>query len=136
MDAKKLRARDLMQSEVKTVGRNATLSEAAKVMHDFGVSSLIIEPDEEGDAWGIVTRKDIVDALITDEVDWASQRVEEVMTKPAMTVNMDLSIVNSHLLMLMVGVRRLPVLDGTNLVGILSNTDIFEKMLGKYRGRP
>ena len=129
MDAKKLRAGDLMKREVKTIGKSATLSEAAKVMRDSGVSSLIAEPDEEGDALGIITRKDIVDALISDGVDWASQRVEEVMTKPAMTVNMDLSILHSHLLMLMVGVRRLPVLDGTNLVGILSNTDIFEKML-------
>jgi CBS domain-containing protein len=51
------------------------------------------------------------------------------MTKPAITVNLGMSIYNCQLLMRMVGVRRLPVIDGNQLVGILSNTDIFGKLL-------
>jgi len=52
-----------------------------------------------------------------------------VMTKPAFTVSNGLSISNCHQMMRMVGVRRLPVVDGTQLVGIISNADIFAKLV-------
>ena len=129
MDAKKLKVRELMRTEVQTVDKNTPLLEAAKMMRELGVSSLIIEPDEAGDAFGIITRKDIVEAIITEAFDGTLQVVDDIMTQPAITVNMDFSIYNCQQLMRMVGVRRLPVVQGTGLVGILSNTDIFEKLV-------
>jgi CBS domain-containing protein len=51
------------------------------------------------------------------------------MTKPALSVSSGLSISNCHQMMRMVGVRRLPVVDGKKLVGILSNADIFIKLV-------
>lgn len=128
MDAKKLRIKDLMQTDVKTVHKDVTLLAATKMMRDFGVSSLVVEPDDDGDAFGIITRKDIVEAIIMDANGWVSLTVDDVMTKPAITTNSSLSISNCHQLMRMVGVRRLPVVDGTNLVGILSNSNIFVKL--------
>ena len=128
MDAIKLRAKDLMQTDVKTVRNDLTLLTVAKMMRDFGVSSLVVEPDDDGDAFGIITRKDIVEAIVMDANGWVSLTVDDVMTKPAITTNSSLSISNCHQLMRMVGVRRLPVVDGTNLVGILSNSDIFGKL--------
>ncbi len=48
MDAIKLRAKDLMQTDVKTVRNDLTLLTVAKMMRDFGVSSLVVEPDDDG----------------------------------------------------------------------------------------
>jgi CBS domain-containing protein len=129
MDAKKLKVKELMRKEVRKVDKNTPLMDAAKMMRDLGISSLIIEPDEAGDAFGIITRKDIVEAVITEAFDGALQVVEDIMTQPAITVNENFSIFNCQQLMRMAGVRRLPVVDGTNLVGILSNTDIFKKLV-------
>ena len=129
MDAKKLKVKDLMRTDIKIVDKNTPLLEAAKTMRDLGVSSLIIAPDEEGDAFGIITRKDIVEAIVTEAFDGTLQLVDDVMTKPAITVNMDFSIYNCQQLMRMVGVRRVPVVEGANLVGIISNTDIFQKLV-------
>jgi len=129
MDAKKLKVKDLMRTDVKIVGKSTPLREAAKMMRDFGISSLIIAPDEEGDAFGIVTRKDIVEAIVTEAFHGTLQLVDDVMTKPAITVNKDFSIYNCQQLMRMVGVRRLPVVEGAELVGILSNSDIFAKLV-------
>jgi len=129
MDAKKLRVRDLMQTDVKTVNKGMTSLAVTKMMRDFGVSSLVVEPDDDGDAFGIITRKDIVEAIVMDENGWDSLTVDDVMTKPAITTTTSLSISNCHQLMRMVGVRRLPVVDGTSLVGILSNSDIFAKLV-------
>ncbi len=129
MDKKKLRVKDLMRTDVKTVHKGETLSTVTKMMRDLGVSSLVVDPDDDGDAFGIITRKDVVEAIVMDENGWESLMVDDVMSKPAITTNTSLSISNCHQLMRMVGVRRLPVVDGTSLVGILSNSDIFAKLV-------
>jgi len=128
MDADKIRVKDLMKTDVKTVHKDVTLLTAIKIMRDFSVSSLIIEPESDGDAFGIITRKDVVEAIVMNPVGGTSLLVDDVMTKPAITVNTGLSISNCHQMMRMVGVRRLPVVDGTKLIGILTNANIFVKL--------
>ncbi|MGD8892698.1 MAG: CBS domain-containing protein, partial [Desulfobacterales bacterium] len=87
------------------------------------------EPENDGDAFGVITRKDIVEVMVMDPSGMISFAVDDVMTKPAFTVSTGLSISNCHQMMRMVGVRRLPVVDGTQLVGIISNADIFAKLV-------
>jgi len=118
-----------MKADAKTIHKDATLFTAIKMMRDFNVSSLIIEPETDGDAFGIITRKDVVEAIVMDPAGGTSLLVDDVMTKPAITVNSGLSISNCHQMMRMVGVRRLPVVDGSKLIGILSNANIFAKLV-------
>jgi CBS domain-containing protein len=129
MDVNITRVKDLMQTDVKTVRKDEKLLAATKMMRDFNVSSLVVEPEDERDTFGIITRKDIVEALVMDPTRGISLAVDDVMTKPALHVGSGLSISNCHRMMRMVGVRRLPVVDGTKLVGILSNADIFAKLV-------
>lgn len=129
MDLNIIRVKDLMQTNVKTVHKDVNLLAATKMMRDFNVSSLVVEPENDGDAFGVITRKDIVEVMVMDPSGMISFAVDDVMTKPAFTVSTGLSISNCHQLMRMVGVRRLPVVDGTQLVGILSNADIFAKLV-------
>jgi CBS domain-containing protein len=129
MDLNIIRVKDLMQTDVKTVRKDVNLLAATKMMCDFNVSSLVVEPENDGDAFGVITRKDIVEVMVMDPSGMISLAVDDVMTKPAFTVSTGLSISNCHQMMRMVGVRRLPVVDGTQLVGILSNADIFAKLV-------
>jgi CBS domain-containing protein len=129
MDVNITRVKDLMQTDVKTVQKDVKLMAATKMMRDFEVSSLVVKPENDRDTFGIITRKDIVETLVMDPTGGTSLTVEDVMTKPALTVCAALSISNCHQMMRMVGVRRLPVVDGTQLVGILSNADIFAKLV-------
>ncbi len=128
MDVDITRVEDLMQRDVKTVRKDVELLAATKMMRDFNVSSLVVEPEGDRDAFGIITRKDIVEAIVMDPSGGISLTVDDIMTKPALTVGSKLSISNCHQMMRMVGVRRLPVVTGTKLVGILSNADIFTKL--------
>jgi CBS domain-containing protein len=50
-------------------------------------------------------------------------------TKPTLTIEPELSIYIYHQMMLMVGVRRLPVVEGRKLVGIISNSDILKNIV-------
>jgi len=129
MDVDNIRVKELMKTEVKTVHKDVSLLTAIKRMHNLGVSSLVIEPESDGDAFGIITRKDVVEAIVMNPAGGTLLLVDDVMTTPAFTVNSGLSISNCHQMMRMVGVRRLPVVDGTQLIGILSNANIFEKLV-------
>ncbi|MFC1824180.1 cyclic nucleotide-binding/CBS domain-containing protein [Thermodesulfobacteriota bacterium] len=124
MDVTKLRVKDLMKKDVKTAGKEMSLLRAVKMMQEYGVSSLVVEPENNGDSFSIITRKDIVETFMEDEMGGSSLRIADVMTSPAITVTADLNLSNCHRLMRMVVVRRLPVVDGNELVGIISNTDI------------
>jgi signal-transduction protein with cAMP-binding, CBS, and nucleotidyltransferase domain len=129
MDVNITRVKDLMQTNVKTVRKDVKMLAATKMMRDFNVSSLVVEPEDDRDTFGIITRKDIVEAIVMDPTGGISLTVDDVMTKPALSVSSGLSISNCHQMMRMVGVRRLPVVDGKKLVGILSNADIFIKLV-------
>ena len=131
MDWTELCAKDLVHATVKTVSETMPLLTAAKKMRDDGVSSLVVERKNERDAFGIITRKDVVEALFLMDTEDRPLLVKDVMTKPVVTVSVDLSIHRCYQLMRMIGVRRLPVVDGKNLVGILSNTDMFMSMAGE-----
>ena len=62
--------------------------------------------------------------------------VADLMTRPAICVQKDLCIADCIELMRMAGVRRVPVLDGSELVGILSCTDDFESVAASLGARP
>ena len=120
---------DLMHPGVRTVSKSAPLLDAGAIMHELGVSSLIVERDHVHDAYGILTRKDIVEALASGIGAAEPILVEDVMTKPAITVWPELSLNQCLRLMRMAGVRRVPVQKDGQLVGILSNTDVFRWLI-------
>ncbi|MDF1614446.1 CBS domain-containing protein [Desulfurivibrio dismutans] len=129
IDIKKLRVRDLMQTRVQTIERTATLAEAARWMADNNCSSPIVLPLDDSDAYGIVTRKDILNIMVMEVHDEFVSQLGDIMTKPAITVGSALSLENCLLLMRSTGTRRLPVVDGDKLVGMISTTDIFKRLV-------
>jgi CBS domain-containing protein len=72
-----------------------------------------------------VTRKDIVSKIVDPGKDPESVKVFEIMTKPMITVSPGLALKYAARLLNNAGIRRAPVFDGKEMVGIISNTDIF-----------
>lgn len=134
MELMKRCARDLMKKDVKTIKEMDSINRAITTMIDLGVSSLVIERNDDNDAFGMITRKDIVEALIPEiETGVEAMLVEDIMSKPVITVNPDLSIFQCYQMMRMMGVRRMPVVDDKELVGILSSTDLFHYLTKDIR---
>ncbi len=134
MNVQGLRAGDLMHTGVETISEACTLAEATRLMHDRHVSSLVVERENESDALGIVTRKDVVVALLSDGHGMEPLLVRDVMSKPAITVPPELAISHCIRLMRTAGVRRMPVEKDGRLVGILSNSDLFRWLAGQLGG--
>jgi signal-transduction protein with cAMP-binding, CBS, and nucleotidyltransferase domain len=124
-----VKVKDCMQTKVKLIDKTFTVASAAKKMMELGVSSFLVKPEFDGDTFGIVTRKDLVEAIVSDYSDEEVLLVEDVMTHPAITISPEISIHHAHQIMRMVGVRRLPVVREMQLVGILSNSDILSSFV-------
>lgn len=127
-----LKARDVMSSEVQWTDQTENLLEAGRRMAEHGLRSLLVRGEHDADLPGIVTSKDIVDLLGThDPALLAELRVGDVMTRPAICVPAQTNLRDCINLMRMSSVRRLPVLDGTRVVGVLSSTDVFRRALAE-----
>ena len=125
-----MKAQDLMHKGAETISGSATASEALKKMQQRKVSSLLVERRDGGDAWGIVTKKDIVTKVIDpgpSRRNLSATKVYEIASKPLVTVSPGLAIKYCVRLMCKAGVTRAPVFDGKDVVGILSFTDVFNK---------
>jgi len=125
-----MKAQDLMHKGAETIGGSATVSEALKKMRERKISSLLVERRNGGDAWGIVTKKDIVTKVIDPgptRRNLSTTKVYEIASKPLVTVSPGLAIKYCVRLMCKAGVTRAPVFDGKDVVGILSFTDVFNK---------
>lgn len=133
MDVHAISAKEIMKTNVITVEESVTVIAAAKLLRDNRVSSLVVTPKDKKDAWGIITRKDIVEALVEESIRPAAQLVEHIMSKPALIVAPDLSVFHCLQMMRMMGVRRLPVVENNELKGILSNSDMFAALAAQIQ---
>ena len=121
------RADELMHRGVETIDGSATVAEALKKMRDRKVSSLIVNRRDPSDAWGIITKKDVVGKVIDPgpvRRNLSTTKVHEVMSKPLVTVSPGLAIKYCVRSMTRAGVTRAAVFDGKEIVGILSFTDV------------
>jgi CBS domain-containing protein len=129
-DLLQLRARDAMHSQVQWTCAQENLRAAGERMSKHGIRALLVSGEHASDLPGIVTSKDIVNLLGSQDAAVLDQlRVGDVMTRPAICVPAQTNLRDCINLMRLSGVRRMPVLDGTTVVGVLSTSDIFARAL-------
>jgi CBS domain-containing protein len=116
-------ARDIMTRDVECVGENETLADAARKMRDLNVGALPI-CGEDNRLKGMVTDRDIVVRCIAEGGDPQTVRAGELGDGKPVTIGADDSIEEALKTMKDYQVRRLPVIDGHNLVGMVSQADI------------
>ena len=118
-------AADIMTSKVVMIDSLATIMQATKVMKQHQVKTLIVDRDSAQDAYGIITQTDISRA-IANAKDPARTRVCEVMSKPCIVVNPNLSVEHIINLFAQAKIRAAPVIKN-KLLGVVSLTDIITK---------
>lgn len=115
-----VRARDVMQGGIITIDGMATASEAVAKMRAEKVSSLLVEKRHADDVWGIVVVQDFIEGVLLAGRTPAEVNVYEIMTKPVIPVPADMDIRYVARLIHQAGIRRAPVAEGGELVGMIS----------------
>ena len=122
-----VRARDIMDTTIHYTDGIATVKEAAEVMRKEKVTTLIVQKRTVDDAWGLIAAQDMIRGVIIADKRAEIVHVYEIMSKPIITVASEMDIRYVAQLMNRVGIRRAPVEDCGELVGIVSHADLILK---------
>ena len=114
--------RDLMTSDPRTLERSANATEAARLMRDQDVGSVVITDGDQ--VHGILTDRDIVVRGIAEGRSPDEIQVGDICTGDLTTLGPDDSIDEAIRLIRDEHIRRIPVIDGGRPVGILSIGDL------------
>ena len=126
-------ARDIMTPDPQCVKEDETLVDAARLMRDLDVGALPICGNDER-LKGMLTDRDIVVKCIADGGDPSSVTAGSLGQGKPVTIGADDDIREALETMQQHQVRRLPVIDGHDLVGIISQADIARSLSASQTG--
>ena len=109
-----------MTQGVVTADSGDTLQHVGELMRDRNVGSVVIS--DEGRPHGLITDRDV--ALSVADGIGRDEAAERRTGRPLVTGEADMDVEEAAALMVQHGIRRLPVLDGADLAGIVTLDDI------------
>lgn len=122
-----MKVRDIMTSEsLATASLDTTLQEIANMMKDENVGAIPILDEDENLA-GIITDRDIVIRAVAEGQDTSECTAEEILSEELHTIEPDVDIEQAADLMARHKIRRLPVVEDGEIVGMISLGDISVK---------
>ena len=116
-----------MTGGTQCVGENESLEDAARKMKDLDVGSLPI-CGEDDRLKGMLTDRDIVVKVIAEGKDPNQTRAGELGQGKPVTIGADDSVEETLQTMREYKVRRLPVIDGHRMIGIISQGDVAKEV--------
>ena len=117
-----MRLRDLMTTDVRTCTPDTPVSEVARIMEE--IDSGFVPVVDAGEVTGVITDRDIVLRVVAKDRDVRTTTVRECMTSPAITAGPDTDAHEAADLMARKQIRRLCVVDGGRLVGVVALGDM------------
>ena len=116
------RVSEIMSKEVVSLESKETAASAATKMTEGGFGCLLVT--RKGSVIGIVTERDLVRKILAKNGDPNRVKLEDIMSQPVITVGSSMQVGDASKLMSEKRIRRLPVMEGGLLVGIVTTTDI------------
>ncbi len=116
------KVKDIMIREVKMADVQDSVLDAAGIMNQYEIGCVIVA--DKGKPIGILTERDILRRVVFERKDPAETEIEEVMSRPLVTVSPRAGIVRAIRIMLRKGIKKLVVTNSGRLKGILSLTDL------------
>ncbi len=114
--------KDVMVEEVITVEPNTRVRDAVELMNKNEIGCLVVT--RNGKPVGIVTERDILKKIVCQSKNPEQVKVSEIMSEPLVVGKVDMDLGDVARLMLKRNVKKLPIVNGGNLVGLITLTDI------------
>lgn len=124
-----MQVKDVMVRDIVTISPFAKLREALSLMKKHQLKSLVVERQNEQDAWGLITYTNILKTVIAEDGDIDLLNVYDVCAKPAISVGESLAVKHVATLMVQNRVKRLLVLNDNDLLGFIAMDDIMDVLL-------
>jgi PAS domain S-box-containing protein len=113
---------DVMSKEVATISPDEIVISAAKIMSDNKISCLVVM--DSGNVKGIITETDVLRRVGKNRKDFYRTKLDRIMSSPVESVTSDISVLEASKIMGVRQIKRLPIIDEGELVGIVTQTDL------------
>jgi CBS domain-containing protein len=113
--------RDVMTQSVVTAEPDSSVRDVAELMRERNVGSVVLVAGET--PVGLVTDRDLTVSVLADDRR-AGDRAADHASAPVVTARAGMDVREAAELMISHGIRRLPVLDGERLTGIVTLDDL------------
>jgi CBS domain-containing protein len=120
---------EIMVKKLESVEANAPVYDAIEKMVDRRIRSILVKPKDEKDVYGIVTMRDIVFKVIGKNLDPNKIKVEEIASKPVISIDKDMDIDHVISLMNKFNIARVFISEGKEIIGVASLFDIMSASL-------
>jgi CBS domain-containing protein len=119
-----MKARELMVKNVVTIAvdKNASAQEAARVMNEKMIGCLLAVNKDA--IVGILTERDLLERIVEPCRDPKETKVSEIMSKDIILGNPDMELVEATRLMFKNKIKKLPIVEKNQLVGLITLTDV------------
>jgi len=119
--------RDIMSKDVKAVRPDSSVKEVVAKMNKFNIGSIVVVQGDK--PVGVISERDILKRVVEPCLSPEVLTARHVMTSPVVTINETVSLEEAAKLMAKRKVRKIPVMNKQKLVGIVTFTDIVNKVL-------
>ncbi len=118
-----------MSRKVISVEKTANAYQLSKIMDDKGIGSVIVMDGDK--AVGIVTERDIITRCLAKELDPKKTISKDIMSYPLVSVESDCYVSDAAKLMISKMVRRLVIVDGGKIKGVITTSDLVRGVVSK-----
>ncbi len=120
-----MKVREIMSKDVACLRSDDSIEKAAQMMKDHSCGSIPVCSQDK--VIGIVTDRDIAVRSVADGQDTCRQSVRDVMTGDVVCGNPDMEVSDAAKLMSDRQIRRLPIIENNNLIGMVALGDISQE---------
>ena len=119
---------------VTTVDQGVSVYDLARLMSDKEIGSALVKIDEL--QWGIVTERDILKKVVAEDEDTHKIKAGDIMVELRYTIDSQAKIEKASEIFNIHPIRRLPVMEDGEIVGIVTARDVAKRMVFKhFRGK-
>tara|TARA_B100000795_G_scaffold254998_1_gene226311 strand:- start:224 stop:676 length:453 start_codon:yes stop_codon:yes gene_type:complete len=113
--------------ELLTVGPKKPVIEALTIMAQYKIGALIVM--NQTSMVGIISERDYAREIILEGRSSKDTKVEDIMTKKVLTLSADDKFEKGLEIMTQKRIRHMPVMDGNELLGMVSQGDLVKEMI-------
>jgi CBS domain-containing protein len=117
-----MKVKEIMSSNPIRTSVDTSVTDAAKLMDSKNIGSLLVE--EGGTLVGIMTERDILKKIVAKGIDPKITPVKNIMESPLITIESEKTVDDANEIMTQNRIRRLPVTNQGNIVGIITLRDV------------
>ncbi len=117
-----IKLHEIMVKDIISVEEKVTARQAVELMNKHEIGCLIVV--KKGKPSGILTERDMLTRVLVESKDPNKTEVREIMSSPIIVGNPQMDIEEAIRLMFKRNIKKLPVVDSNNLVGLVTLTDL------------